>query len=218
MMLTFMGRLDEAERDLTEAIRIARRGGRRFSWMHASLVDAAAFGGRAAGAMREARAAVESAEEYGSPYFTANAHRALGVAHLLAGEPSEAIVALEHALELIHDSRTALHLEPVILARLAEAYLATGDAARARASAEAAVSGASKNNTRAWECLARLSQAEVLWRTEGAAAAPAVEAELARVETLIEATGAESFWPHVLRVREDLARVRGDRKADVERS
>jgi predicted ATPase/class 3 adenylate cyclase len=185
MMLTFMGRLDEAERDITRAIQVAAEQGKSFSWMHANLVDLSFFSGRTAIALPHARSAIESAENYGSPFFSANAYRALGRAHLEHGNWDEAKDALEHSLALVRDTRSALQLEGVILAALAEAYLARGDRARARDSAEEAARASRRTHARLYECGALLSLSRVLIQTEGTEAREAIVSALARFSELI---------------------------------
>jgi predicted ATPase len=210
MMLTFMGHLEEAERDLTRAIHIASEQGKTFSWMHANLVDLAFFSGQKEMALVQARAAIESAESYGSPYFAVNAYRALGRAHLENGDSAEAIDALEHSLELIRETRSSLQLEGVVLGTLAEAYLETGDEARARESAEEAVRSTQGTHARLHECGALLALSGVLIRTDGEKAREAIESVLGRLSELITETGATTYAPLLHLERAKLAGVTGD--------
>jgi tetratricopeptide (TPR) repeat protein len=176
MMITSMGQLEEGASDMERAIRIARDQGKSFSWMRASMVDLALFSGGSEAALNHARAGVESAESYGSPFFTAAAYRALGLAHILAEEWAEARGALENGLGLIRSSRTALHVEGAILGLLGRALLGEGEGERARDTAHEAVSAAQKSHARLAECYARLALARILIETEGPAAVAAVEA------------------------------------------
>jgi tetratricopeptide (TPR) repeat protein len=210
MMITSMGQLEEGASDMERAIRIARDQGKSFSWMRASMVDLALFSGGSEAALNHARAAVESAESYGSPFFTATTYRALGLAHILAEEWAEARRALEHGLELIRSSRTALHVEGAILGSLGRALLGEGHGERARDTAHEAVSAAQKSHARLAECYARLTLARILIETEGPAGATAVEAQLQKLEELIEVTGASSYQPFAHLERAELARLLGD--------
>lgn len=210
MMITHMGRLTEARRELERAIQIARETGNSFSWMHASLVDLAFFSGTYAGAMNHARAAVETAEDYGSPFFQAVAYRSLGLAHVLNEEWDEARAVLERALEGVRSSRTALYLEGGILALLAHAALGLGDADAARERAAEAVAAGQKSHARIGECQARLVHIHVLLETVGPDAAPTIEAELRTLEALIEETGGVSYEPFVHLERAELAERLGD--------
>jgi predicted ATPase/class 3 adenylate cyclase len=210
MILTNTGRLEEAKRELARAIQVAQELGKGFSWMRASLVEAAAFSGRTETALSHARAAVESAEAYGSPWFSANAYRALGLAHQLNGEWNEAIEALEHAQGIVVETRTALHLQPGVQSLLAEAYLETGQPERARESAEEAVRAAKANHARLIECGALLRLARVLLHTEGEAAEERIRSTLDELAERIEETGARSHEPLLHVERAELARRLGD--------
>ncbi|MEE8557807.1 MAG: tetratricopeptide repeat protein, partial [Myxococcota bacterium] len=211
MMSMHMGRLADAEQALTRALRLAAEVGKSFSWMHACLVDTAFYSGRTEGALAHGRSAVESAERYGSPYFSANAYRALGLAHLLNGEWNEAIPALRQGLSIVRDTRSALHLQAPILAQLAEAHLGAGDEERALEYAEEAVTTARQSRTRLWESKALLAKARVLRETRGVEAADEIMGALAELSDLIAETGAESLTPFVHLERGRLARLSGDR-------
>jgi ATP/maltotriose-dependent transcriptional regulator MalT len=137
----------------------------------------------------------------------------LGAAQLLSGDPAAAVTTLEHNVSLARNQRARLW-EGRWLAYLAEAYLATGDARRARASADEAVAAASDHGARVQcECAARLSRARVLLATEGAAARNEIESELAEMERLIEKTGAVSYTPFLFEERARLSRMLGDHGA-----
>jgi class 3 adenylate cyclase/tetratricopeptide (TPR) repeat protein len=213
MLLTHMGRLEEAERDLLKVIQIAGEGGKSFSWMRGNLVDLAVFSGRTETALPQARLALEEAEQYASTYFVATAYRALGVAHGLNENWSEAIQALELSLNLIRETRSALHLEGSILATLADAYLATGEKDRARELSDEAVIVARDNHTRLYECRALITRAHVVRATEGPASAEAIYLLLDEASELIEETGAKSYAPFIRLERAELARVLGESEA-----
>jgi tetratricopeptide (TPR) repeat protein len=210
MLLTWMGHLEEAERDLQRVIQIGNELGKSFSWMRGNLVDLAALSGRNETALAQARMALEEAQQYGSTYFVATASRALGVAHSLNENWDEAIQALELSLNLIRETRSALQLEASILATLAEAYLATGEENRARELSEEAVNVARHNHTRLYECRALLTRAVVLRATEGPTSAETISALLDEATELIGETGANSYAPLVQLERAELARAVGD--------
>jgi adenylate cyclase len=178
--------------------------------MHGALVDLAFFTRLSESAMHHARAAIASAEGFGSPFFMASAFRALGHAHVFEQQWPEAIAAYEHALGIIRETRTAVQLEAVMLALLAEAQLGAGDGLRARKSAEEAVEVARNHHTRVWECQARLMLTQALLSTEGAQASAKVEEELAQASALIEETGARGYLPVIHAVRAELAELNGD--------
>jgi tetratricopeptide (TPR) repeat protein len=207
MLLTHMGRLEEAERDLLRVLQIAGDLGKSFSWMRGNLVDLAFFSGRVETALAQARLGLEEAQQYGSTYFVATAYRALGVAHSLNEDWDEAIQALELSLNLIRETRSALHLEGAILAALAETYLAAGEPSRALELAAEAVTVSRHHHTRLYECRALWTRAHVLRATEGAASAQTISALLDEATELIGETGATSYAPFIQVERAELAQA-----------
>ena len=138
------------------------------------------------------------------------AYNALGVAELSAGRPSEAVAALEKALQIAREMRTGEEAALQTLAHLAEAHLAEGDAARARELAANAVSEACRHRVLAAECFARLVHARVLLSTEGPAGGAGVASALERALALVEETGARCYAAFVRVERARLARLAGD--------
>jgi tetratricopeptide (TPR) repeat protein len=219
MMASLMGRPREAARDLERAIQVGSEQGKRFSWMHGSLVDVAHFTGDTSGALAHARAAVQSAEEYGSTFFTAVAYRALGAAQLLGSRWEEASEALERALRIVRGSRTAMYQEGAILALLAQAELGGGANERASGLALQAVEAAARTHARIAECVAQLTLARALATTRGAGGAGEIDRALRRLAELVDETGARSYAPFLHVERAELARLRGDdsaRRAELE--
>ncbi len=100
---------------------------------HAFLCEVLRLRGDLSGALAHGRRAVELAEERGSVFSRVEAAAFLGAAELANGDLSAATTALEQALGLARDRRTALWYEPRILAALADAKLAAGDRSGARA-------------------------------------------------------------------------------------
>src|SRR5262249_38725889 len=85
------------------------------------------------GALAHGRRAVELAEECGSVFSQVEAAAFLGAAELASGNLTAAATALEQALALARNRRTALWYQPRILATLADAKLAAGDRSTAHA-------------------------------------------------------------------------------------
>jgi hypothetical protein len=100
---------------------------------HAALCEVLRLREDVAGALTHGRRAAELAEERGSVLSRVEAAAYLGAAALAAGELTVATRALEEALGLARDRRTALWYEPRLLATLADAKLAAGDRESARA-------------------------------------------------------------------------------------
>jgi MalT-like TPR region len=84
-------------------------------------------------ALAHGRRAVELAEEHGSVFSRVEAAAFLGALELADGDLTAATTTLEGSLALARHRRAALWYEPRILATLADARLAAGNPAGARA-------------------------------------------------------------------------------------
>lgn len=197
-MLVTVGRLQEGERHLREAIGFAEREDRAASWMNGFLVDLAWTTGNYENAMAEARRAVERAEAFGSPFFRAVAIRALGLAHCLLGTAKEAIPLLEQIQPIVAPGALAHQFESNFLAVLAESYLGAGREAEAEAAAERAIASAQKSRSRAWEIRAWCAWMELPVRESRRARA--MEG-LNRMHELMESSGVEGQRPRWLLAR-----------------
>src|SRR5262249_40014685 len=106
--------------------------------------------------------------------------------------------------------RTGLHWEALMLAKLAEARLGSGDAGEAASVAEEAVRLAHARATRLTEAHARLALAHALRRRDGARAREAIGSHLDRAPALLAEAGAALYEPFVRIERAALARLAGD--------
>jgi len=160
---------------------------------HGFLCEVLRLRGDLAGALAHGRRALELAEERGSLFARVEAAAFLGAAALAAGDVAAATITLAPALALARTRRTALWYEPRILATLAEARLATGDRAGARALLAEAREPIDRG--RGW----RLSACDVelawvrLLASEPVPDRAAVERALASVDTLAAELGAEPY-------------------------
>jgi hypothetical protein len=136
----------------------------------------------------------------------------MGRAHALRKEWPLAMAAFEEALDIIHQRKTGLHVEPFILSSMAEALLDSGDPVRALATAEDARRSAVENGSRPSWIQARtvLSAAR---RAAGVADALHEEAELWSCIEMIEQTGEVSLEPGARIEIAELSRLRGDEEA-----
>lgn len=191
-MQALLGGLAEGERDIRCAAEFADREERAAGWMHAFLVDIASLSGDYTRAMADARKAVQRAEEFGSPFFRAIAARAVGLAHWLEGTAAQAVDIVEAGRAWVAPGGLAHQLEANYLAVLAEVYLQAGREAEAETTAEQGIASAQKSGSRVWEI-----RAWVAWmRLPATAARRARAAEgLARMQELIDGSGAEGFRP-----------------------
>jgi adenylate cyclase len=212
LIVSNMGRHSEAEANLDRAVQLARRHGDAeiLGWSHGGYVWLAQDTGRTEAALTHARHAVEIAEKIGSPFSRVNAYEVLGNAHILTEEWSQGAAALERALDIARETRTGLNDEGRLLAGLAQARLGLGDNSRARTTADEAVAVARRRGTKYFECRAHLARAQVLLRTEGAAASGDIQAALREALTLVEETGGRSQEPFIHEELAELARRTGD--------
>jgi tetratricopeptide (TPR) repeat protein len=161
-------------------------------------------------ALSAGRRTVEAAEKLGSPFALVNACHHHGMALGLNGEWEAARDQLQQALDIARANRVFLAMEGDILAALAEAHLGSGDAARARSTADEAVRVAQRSETPIFELHAHLACARVLLALDGAAAKDAVEAALERALALMRSTGARSYEPQIYVERARLAHLLSD--------
>jgi adenylate cyclase len=212
LIVSNMGRHSEVEANLDRAVQLARQHGvaEILGWSHGGYVWLAQNTGRTEAALTHARHAVEIAEKIGSPFSRVTAYEVLGNAHILTEEWSQGAAALEQALDIARETRTGLNDEGRLLAGLAQARLGLGDNSRARTTADEAVAVARRRGTKYFECRAHLARAQVLLRTEGAAANADIQAALREAQTLVEETGGRSQEPFIHEERANLARLTGD--------
>jgi ATP/maltotriose-dependent transcriptional regulator MalT len=156
------------------------------------------------------REAVEIAESLGSEYSRAIAYMALGTAHLVEGQWSEARSCCETSLEIARDHRTGLEFKADTLVWLARAQLADGDAAGARRTAEEAVVLAREHGQPHFEAMAQLVLARERCTVGEAGAAEEAEAALDRASALVEESGARGLEPQIAEARAQVMRMLGD--------
>jgi len=212
LLLSAMGRHDEAKANLDRAFEFARQhdDAENLGWIHGRYVTLAQNTGCTEAALGHARQAVEIAEKIGSSLSGALARQFLGGAYILTEEWSQAADVLQQALDIARGTRTALHREPYMLAALAQAFLGLGDNDRARATADEAVAAARRQGTRFYECIAHITRASVLLRSDGATATAEIQTALSQAQALVEETGGRSQEPFIHEERANLARLTGD--------
>jgi tetratricopeptide (TPR) repeat protein len=212
LLLTAMGRLDDATRDFDRAVELARAHDEFevLAQTHSFYSALACLEGDDQAALGHAHHAVEVAEKIGSAFSRVLAYHALGEARMLRGESAAAVDALERALAIGRERHTARQNEAEVLALLAEARLTRGDSRAARETAEQALTVARERGTRMWECAAHLTLGRVLLRGEGAHVRGAIEAALAQASSLVGETGAKQYEPFIHLERAELARLTAD--------
>lgn len=192
LTLAWRGRLAEAAAHLQESLHYAQQHNRAASWMHVGFVDLASFTGELASALPAAMHALEQAEKFGSAFFRAFALRGQGMALCLNGRYEEAREVLNEALPLVARGANAYQFESNVLALLAAAELGCGNIERAEGLAHAARRSALTVGAKSWEIVAWL-----VWLRLPVSDARRAEAQegLARMQALIDFTGAEGYRP-----------------------
>jgi adenylate cyclase len=219
--LVHLGRIAEGRQDLDRAVEIARGLGETeiLGMVRGFSIDCAALCEPIERTLVYAGEAVDIAERIGSPFSRVWAYRDLGLAHNLNGQWGAAANALEQALAILHDRRTALHAEALILTDLALALARRGDCDRAVEHATRAVALATGRHARLMEAYARLTLAECLRRQRGLQEHEQIGRELVRVDALCEETGDRLIPIQAEIERADLAGLAGraaDRRAHLE--
>ncbi len=220
MVLTYMGRLDEAERAIEAgrqlALRQAADAGRAPALRQADrqsaaiapflLVQVARFRPDPGATDRLAQRVAEWAEETGTAWWAFFSLLSLAWAHEGNGRWQEACEAWKQCLGRSRETRVGLEAEAMELAHLSRAHLECGDAGRALQLAEEAVGIGEERGTKSWEIEALLSLSQALRRGQGAGAWPRTREALQRALALVEETGAAVHSPFI---REELARWAG---------
>ncbi len=211
----FDGTLDRARELLERGADVARRIGDPETeiWNLGSLGDL----GFLAGEPDLARAAVEHAaraSEPFAPFSRVYAHSRLGRQLLLDGQAAQAVEALEHAASLCSEGNRSF--EPTIRQALAQAWLAAGDPARARAIAEDTLTNCLDVGARLVAIDAAVVLAAALRAESGVSAAARIDEVLATADRLIAETGACNLTPFVLVERAALAELRSDTRQQEE--
>ncbi len=198
LLLIWVGQLKEAEKNLMAAVAVADSEDRSASWMHANLVDYAWFTGRHEMAMAEARKSYECAQSFGSKFFDALALRALALAHCLQGEYDKAIEFLEPGRSIVARGGLAYQFEANYLSVMCEAYCGAGRFEDALRVGEEAIVSARQSHSRVWEIRALIS---LLALPVCDGVRPRAQEALARMENLIQQSGAVGFEPWLIRAQ-----------------
>ncbi len=213
LMLAYTGKLDEGEKEMRQALRIAASAGRNISWIHANLVDIAYLSGRYDNARSEAQLAVAKAEEYGSPFFMAVAYRALGSVHAIHREWPQAMEVLESSLPLTDRGKPGFQFRPQHLIHLAAARFGCGMPEAAIETIDEAIDLSRRGSFRLTHCDALLCKARILRKWRCREATDEVFAMLEEAEALIGWTGADIYTPFAQLERAKLAAALKDKAA-----
>jgi tetratricopeptide (TPR) repeat protein len=200
-----LGRLDDAQREIEEAVAALRDVPAAGVVWHWFLAELARFRGDSSATTRAARAALERGVG-DSTHDQRIMASAAAVMHAATGAWSEAAAACERVLSLGYGSHPVRSL-------LAEARLELGEHQRAREIASEAAGDFARRAMPLRELETQLVLARVLRRCDGLAARAGIEVALARAAALIAKTGARLFAPELCLERAELARLVGDEPA-----
>jgi class 3 adenylate cyclase/tetratricopeptide (TPR) repeat protein len=208
-ILSFLGRFDEAQQLLEQARRIAHDQGdiETIGWCHGWSAWITHFKGERESTLAHSQQALDIAERIGNAYSRSYAWYSVGRAEAARGEWRRAIEAGESSQSIAREIRTAVEIEGLRLAVLAEAHLGLGEAERARALAEEAVAIA---HTPVVETEANLALARVLLGSTGSTARDEIERVLARALEVTRDTGAMVYEPLIHLELGELAAQIGD--------
>ncbi|MCA1841614.1 MAG: hypothetical protein LC792_00220, partial [Actinobacteria bacterium] len=168
-LLWVSGRPDAARSSLDQSLVIARQRGEAewIAWNLATYARVARTRDEYSAGLERAQEGFRVADESGNLMARIITREAIGMAEVGLARFHEANDSLARALAEAREYRVGLFDEARILSYLGTAHLGTGDWDEARRAATEAVDVAQRQGTRVFECLARLTRAEVCRTTHG---------------------------------------------------
>jgi class 3 adenylate cyclase/tetratricopeptide (TPR) repeat protein len=212
---TEMGQLRDAESDLARVLSMTRERGEveLLGWAHEFAAYLALAIGAPDRALEHAARSLTSAEKIGSPLSLASACYSMGAAQVASGRWAESIATSQRGLAIIRASNTGRHWESRGLALLAEGLAGAGEREQARRMADEAEATSLRGGNRALECFSCLAIARARRLADGGAERNAIEATLARLETLATSNGAQLYAAPLHEERAALAAALGNSEA-----
>jgi class 3 adenylate cyclase/tetratricopeptide (TPR) repeat protein len=206
MALSAMGRTNEARPLLEELVELARTHGypEMITWGYSELGGMDRFLGDGDRLRGHARALVEIKEKVGAATYHAMAYLAVGQAHLVNEEWSEAISALEETVRFMEETRSAGYQKGNALSCLADALLAAGRVDEARARAEEGL-GWSRSRGLHRDINPWIACARVLMHIGDPESTEQAGVLLDEVQAIIEERGTRLYQAHVDACRAALA-------------
>jgi tetratricopeptide (TPR) repeat protein len=208
-VLTSLGRLPEAQVSLDRGSELLADKGQVLYALITELFRSFVLlhRGSPAGSLERIALLVARADEAGAHLTRVHARGNLAQAHLLAGQPDEALVLIEAANAIANETRVGMEDVPRERSRVA-ALLARGDVVAARAAADRLI--AITDAPPIGRTTTLLVYAEVLIASDAAAERGRIEASLAEADAIAQRIGSLSSQAWVCRVRAQLARALGD--------
>jgi adenylate cyclase len=210
--LMFLGRLTEAWNQVRAAERVAEEARELevFTWMQVTRAMLEYTCGRPESGLEHGRRSLEIAEKLDNEACRMAAYAALGLAHLVEGQPAAARDALSESATIARDRRVVRALLPLVLAGLAEAHLALGEPTEAVATAREGIDLGSAGGCLYNEALAQLALAAALLATDCVVPRAEIESALERAEHLVASIEGSALSPRILELRGRLAAAVGD--------
>jgi len=161
-----------------------------------------------AGSLERIGRLIARADEAAAHLTRVQARSSLADAHLMAGQPDEALALLDAANTIADEARVGMRVLALLERTRVAALLARGDVAAARAAADRLV--ADSDLTPAGQAAARIVLAQVLIASDAVAERGRIEVSLAEADAVAQRIGSLGYRASVCRVRAQLARALGD--------
>jgi class 3 adenylate cyclase/tetratricopeptide (TPR) repeat protein len=212
---TYLGRLEEAWREVKEAERVAQESQELevLVWTRSVRSYLAYTCGGGESVLEYSRRSVEIAEKLDNEFCRVFAYLTLGTAYLIDAQPSAACDALRASAAIYRDRRAGAVIASQMFAVLADAQLLLGERTEALATAREAIDLGSAGGCRYYEAHAQLALAAALLATDGVVPRAEIESALERAEHLVESIEGRSLSPRILETRGRLAAALGDAPA-----
>lgn len=212
VLLSLAGKLDEASVQVRHAEELARQldEPETRGYVHAFCVQHAVLTGDVEMAIDHGTKAAKFGDETEIPLQMADGYLALGDAQILAERWQDAIESLGKTMKIIQSHRNFSAIQPRLFSSLAQAYLGTGDDARALYYTEEILGHAGARDARIVELNARLTMVRAMLVSSDCEDADAIQRAIGTILDLVEKTGAYVYRPMVHLVLAEIAQLTVD--------
>jgi tetratricopeptide (TPR) repeat protein len=211
--LGFTGEFQDADRAYERGHAIARDLNMQEldCWLYGNAAATSLLAGEPERAMERARRAGEAARAAGDPpHLLGMEQRSLCHAHTSAGDGRAAREAAESYLRVLGEAGTERAMQAEAPAMIAASTLLSGDVEEAVVAARHGISAAEEMGRLEAETVAQFTLARALVARAETAHDPAIEAAIARIEWLIEESGASFYRAELCELRGQVAAARGE--------
>ncbi len=211
--LIALGRMEEARQAIAEGTELCRRWDREaLGWSNTFSVALTVWGGEppSPDTVMHGRRAVEIAEEIGDAFSRIVGYSWLCLAHIVVGEPAEAIRVADHCLAMIAERGAGLEFEPTVHGVRAEARGAQGELDLAVEEGKLALRLTEERGTNSIRPRTRILLAEILLNRGGAGDIGRAAELIDEAERIARDFGARPDVARALRQRAHLFATEGD--------